>query len=490
MTCLIQSRGTHVMKYREGQYNKTFLLTLDNGSEVVAKLPNPNAGPNVLTTASEVATMDYVRNVIDISVPRVLGWSCRPSNPVGCEYVIMEKARGSALGDAWYSLPSASKHKFIKQVVDIEAKLASVSFPEHGCIYYARDLPITCHPNPTPLHGDELRKFRIGPVVNPIFWSDGRAEMELSRGPWHGLSEYATSIGDNEKAWALRHARPRMNYYRSNTDPEMPNEYLELIEKYLQVVPNLTQCEPDSAGLLQPTLWHIDLHLNNIYVDLNTETITEIIDWQNTTVAPLLLQARVPRMIQHISALPLGWVMPEKPENYETLPERDRVRADKLYESALCHKYYEVLTAKRNPQHYAAITHNESWKSPVIQPIQSITGAWSSREVFRLRSSLMAVEEHWPELPTTAPCPVTFTEEEKQLQNEELENRDYIEQLMAEFQDAGILPIDGIVDPEDYDIVQKTNRAQKERFMSLAENEEQKGWMDKIWPYQDRPEEA
>lgn len=48
------------MKYREGQYNKAFLLTFNDGTDVVAKLPNPNAGPNVLTTASEVATMDYV----------------------------------------------------------------------------------------------------------------------------------------------------------------------------------------------------------------------------------------------------------------------------------------------------------------------------------------------------------------------------------------------------------------------------------------------
>jgi hypothetical protein len=48
------------MKYREGQYNKASLLTFNDGCEVVAKLPNPNAGPKVLTTASEVATMGYV----------------------------------------------------------------------------------------------------------------------------------------------------------------------------------------------------------------------------------------------------------------------------------------------------------------------------------------------------------------------------------------------------------------------------------------------
>ena len=47
-------------KYAEGMYNKAFLLTMDNGVQVVAKLPNPNAGRPHFTTASEVATMEYV----------------------------------------------------------------------------------------------------------------------------------------------------------------------------------------------------------------------------------------------------------------------------------------------------------------------------------------------------------------------------------------------------------------------------------------------
>lgn len=36
-------------------------MTMDNGVEVVAKLPNPNAGPPFYTTASEVATRQFVR---------------------------------------------------------------------------------------------------------------------------------------------------------------------------------------------------------------------------------------------------------------------------------------------------------------------------------------------------------------------------------------------------------------------------------------------
>lgn len=44
----------------EGSYNKSFKLTMGNGKTVVARIPNPNAGPAFLTTASEVATMDFV----------------------------------------------------------------------------------------------------------------------------------------------------------------------------------------------------------------------------------------------------------------------------------------------------------------------------------------------------------------------------------------------------------------------------------------------
>lgn len=35
-------------------------MKMDDGKEVVAKLPNPNAGRPHFTTASEVATMEYV----------------------------------------------------------------------------------------------------------------------------------------------------------------------------------------------------------------------------------------------------------------------------------------------------------------------------------------------------------------------------------------------------------------------------------------------
>lgn len=47
-------------KYPDRMYNKAFLLTMDDGTQAVAKVANPNAGRPHFTTASEVATMEFV----------------------------------------------------------------------------------------------------------------------------------------------------------------------------------------------------------------------------------------------------------------------------------------------------------------------------------------------------------------------------------------------------------------------------------------------
>lgn len=53
-----------IKKCGEGGYNKVFGLTMDNGMVVIARIPNPNAGPAGYTTASEVATMDFVSDLV------------------------------------------------------------------------------------------------------------------------------------------------------------------------------------------------------------------------------------------------------------------------------------------------------------------------------------------------------------------------------------------------------------------------------------------
>lgn len=52
-----------ITKYPDGMSNKAFLMAMNDGKEVVAKIPTPIAGRPHFTTASEVATMDFVCRV-------------------------------------------------------------------------------------------------------------------------------------------------------------------------------------------------------------------------------------------------------------------------------------------------------------------------------------------------------------------------------------------------------------------------------------------
>lgn len=57
---LTSAQCARVEKFPDGMFNKTFLFTMHDGTQVVGKVPNPNAGRAHYTTASEVATMDFV----------------------------------------------------------------------------------------------------------------------------------------------------------------------------------------------------------------------------------------------------------------------------------------------------------------------------------------------------------------------------------------------------------------------------------------------
>jgi hypothetical protein len=134
-------------KLAEDGYNKVFRLVMDDKKVVIARIPNPNAGPAFKTTASEVATMDFVgrnvprfelhklmrslsqaRTVLDIPVPKVLSWSGEAENPVGSEYILMEEAAGTQLSKIWLEMELRDKFKIVDDIVAIEKKLLSASF--------------------------------------------------------------------------------------------------------------------------------------------------------------------------------------------------------------------------------------------------------------------------------------------------------------------------------------------------------------------------
>lgn len=62
----------------DGQYNKVYVFQMNDGREVVGKVPCPNVGLPHFAIASEVATMDFVSIYISFPFPY-----SRPSPTLG-----------------------------------------------------------------------------------------------------------------------------------------------------------------------------------------------------------------------------------------------------------------------------------------------------------------------------------------------------------------------------------------------------------------------
>ena len=103
------------------------------------------------------------------------------------------------------------------------------------------------------------------------------------------------AMGKNEIQWAEACATPQMNYCRPGDSPELPEEYISLLKRYLILVPYLSSGIPEE--LHSKTLYHRDLHLDNIFVDPDTKEITNIIDWQSTVVSEIFFQHKVPPIL-------------------------------------------------------------------------------------------------------------------------------------------------------------------------------------------------
>lgn len=91
-----RKKVSHMKKLAEGGFNRVFLLTMDDGFEVLVKIPYHLTVPRHFTTGSEVATLDFLQ-LKGIPVPRVYAWSSKSGNAVGTEYIIMEKVPGQPL---------------------------------------------------------------------------------------------------------------------------------------------------------------------------------------------------------------------------------------------------------------------------------------------------------------------------------------------------------------------------------------------------------
>ena len=123
-----------------------------------------------------------------IPVPKVLAWSSDASNPVGAEYIIMEKASGVQLFKTWGSMSDFDRFQLVQRITELEGELASISLPANGSLYLRESLTKDETHFKLSRDADPSQEFCIGPSCERPWTSQSEegapiVSSEFDRGP-------------------------------------------------------------------------------------------------------------------------------------------------------------------------------------------------------------------------------------------------------------------------------------------------------------------
>ena len=116
-----------------GTFHKAFLVLLNDGREVVARIAR-RFMPR-LKTESEVATINYLRLHTLIPVPSIYHWDANPYNRLGHEYIIMSKAPGVPLHRVFHRLKDDELDALLRNLATLIVSLSTHRFSHVGSLY-------------------------------------------------------------------------------------------------------------------------------------------------------------------------------------------------------------------------------------------------------------------------------------------------------------------------------------------------------------------
>ncbi|XWX01115.1 hypothetical protein V2A60_009140 [Cordyceps javanica] len=480
-------RCISIRKCPDGMFNKAFLMSMDNGREVVAKVPNPNAGIPHFTTASEVATMDFARNFLDTPAPRVYTWNSRAeSHPVGAEFIIMDKVDGVPLSQVWDTMQLPQKLQVILAMTRLQKQWLNVSFSHYGSLYYAKDVQPTADNNFIK-DGALVRdsKFAIGPATGRDWCDAGRWHLHVERGPWASLKQYLQAVGTREVKAVQALTPPKQlalfcgpKLYRPDSEKK-----LTALAWYQQVLDALI---PKDAAISRPSLWHNDLHDDNVFVNpSNPERITGIIDWQSCHISPLFNHNPDPAFIDWDGLEPETLDLAPRPKLAGLSPEE---RSAAVHEYAIQNVFigWRKLMHAKNPDLYKVV----EFRKTAAYGLLFLAHRMFEYGEAHFQSLIVDLKDTWTDLPAVTsdtPFPFDFSEADIERIKTDSDGAIAGTELVAEIKDqmGDLWPDKGLVEHERYDDCKAAlDEVKNLIFEQLAETDEERAEYERYWPFE------
>jgi aminoglycoside phosphotransferase len=269
----------------EGAFNKIYTIFTSGDSGAESQLPyifrvTLPVEP-FYKTASEVATLTYIRQHTSIPVPRVVAFSSTAENELGFEWILMDKVPGVSLKSVWREMEMEAKERNTRVIARYVKQLHNqCSFDVIGNLYFRHDIP-----------NETVRtvsvtddRFVIGPTVTTFMFAGGR-KLRLPRnlGPYSDDAEYMAALADAEAEDIQFLQSPGARTY-DDFDEDLAEEAPEIMEAWRELQRVRATFFP--SHLRSFALSHHDLSLSNILVDPTTYEINGIIDWECTGTRP------------------------------------------------------------------------------------------------------------------------------------------------------------------------------------------------------------
>jgi aminoglycoside phosphotransferase (APT) family kinase protein len=282
-------RHINVTFLAEGAFNKLYTIATSNGGGVESQLPYVFrvALPvePFYKTASEVATISYIREHTSVPIPHIIAYDSTADNELGFEWILMEKIPGVSLKTVWREMDMETKKRETRVVAQYVRQLRDqCSFDAIGNLYFREDLlDGTVHAEPT-----RDGRFAIGPIVTAFMFAGGR-KLRLPRnlGPYSDDAGYMAALTGAEVE-DMKFLQSPDAQTHDDFDEDLAEEasaILEALRELQEVWETLFPSRPQALPSSFP-LTHHDLSLSNILVDPATYKIAGIVDWECTGSRP------------------------------------------------------------------------------------------------------------------------------------------------------------------------------------------------------------
>ncbi|KAL4921179.1 hypothetical protein BDW62DRAFT_220049 [Aspergillus aurantiobrunneus] len=431
---------------KEEGYNRVFILAMDTGKHVIARISTRVAGPPRLVTNSELATIEYLQSKIALPVPKILAWSDEPGNPVGSEYIIQDHVNGAQLHEHW----------------------SKMNTPQHmlsyGNIYFA-DAPIEDASFKIPLEND----FCIGPYCNPLFWNCGAGGPEIydrpspNCGPWKTISGYASGLIDTAFSRLPNESISSRDCHPFQGSVEDHRRLLKICHETMQRTTGDDRVQ--KAAL--PTAIHADYNKRNIYVSPDDPTITGLTDWQQTAIEPAFLYA---------PNTPDFAALPEADPSEEDHTSKSRDEEQSLKDLSICQQTYKCRKLRPGRQ----------LDSSLFRLFHYCFTSWRGG-VPAIRQELIDLRALWQELKLPgSECPYSPSEQELADHARQFEDFETTQKLKTWLKISMQTTSDGWVPNEVWKVAQEAKRAAYDEWIETARSEMSVEKADILWPFDRR----